>query len=94
MKTVINRIVFTFKDATLFCKKATFLMEKGYTQPLSFREKIQLQIHLKICINCLRYRQQSRLIEHVLKNNISKFKLSDTSKILMQKSFEESLKKI
>ncbi len=94
MKTVINRIVFTFKDATLFCKKATFLMEKGYTEPLSFREKIQLQIHLKICINCLRYQQQSRLIENALKNNISKFKLSDTSKIRFQKTIEENFKNI
>jgi hypothetical protein len=94
MKKIVNHIVFVVKDATLFCKKATFLMEKSYTQPLSYREKIQLKIHLSICKNCFKYEQQSRLIEQVLKNKILKFNLSDTTKIRFHKVIEENFKNI
>jgi len=67
---------------------------------LSFFDRIQLKIHLSICDNCTEYQKQSFLIENCMKNNIqeflksSGFKLSDTSKIRIQKAIEENLKNI
>ena len=93
MKKLIHLIV-------LSCKKASLLIEKGHHQPLSFVDRIQLRMHLSICDKCTEYQKQSFLIENCMKNNIqeflksSGFKLSDTSKIRIQKAIEENLKNI
>lgn len=91
MKKLMNLIV-------LSCQKATFLIEKSHDKPLSFFDKLQLNIHLKICDKCAGYQKQSFLIESVLKNNAANFsnpasfKLSDTSKTRIQKVVEDNLK--
>ena len=83
----------------LSCYKATFLIEKSYDKPLSFIDKLQLSIHLKICDKCAGFQKQSLLIENVLKHNSidysnpSNFKLSDASKTRIQKVIDENLKK-
>ena len=82
----------------LSCRKATFLIEKSHDKPLSFIDKLQLSMHLKICDKCSGYQKQSLLIEMVLKvnhkkfSNPSNFKLSDSSKTRIQKAVEENSK--
>lgn len=92
MKKLMNIIV-------LSCRKATFLVEKGHTDPLSLLDKMQLNMHLKICDKCSTYRKQSMFIEQEIKNNRPEFsvspeiKLSDMSKSRMQKAIEQNLNK-
>lgn len=82
----------------LSCKKATFLIEKGNIKPLSFMDKLQLSMHIKMCNKCADYQKQSLFIENILKSNHvnisnpSSFKLSDTSKLRIQKAVNENLK--
>lgn len=84
----------------LSCKKATFLIEKGNSKPLSFMDKLQLSMHLKMCSKCADYQKQSVLIERILKSNHvnasnpSNFKLSDTSKLRIQSVLDDNLKKM
>lgn len=91
MKKLMNIIV-------LSCRKATFLIEKSHNEPLSFLDKVQLSMHLRICDKCAGYQKQSLLIEKVLKanhqnlSNPSNFKLSDTSKIRIQKVVDDNFK--
>ena len=90
MKKLMNIIV-------LSCKKATFLIEKGNNQPLSFMDKLQLNMHLKMCGKCAEYKKQSFLIETILKSNHKNlshsinFILSDTSKTRIQKEIQDNL---
>lgn len=84
----------------LSCYKATFLIEKSYDKPLSFIDKLQLSIHLKICDKCAGYQKQSLLIERVINSNRqlisnrSNFKLSTDSKTRIQRAMEENSKKM
>lgn len=84
----------------LSCKKATFLIEKGNSKPLSFMDKLQLTMHLKMCSKCADYQKQSVLIERILKSNHinasnpSNFKLSDISKLRIQSVLDDNLKKM
>lgn len=93
MKKLMNLMV-------LSCHKATFLIEKSYDKPLSFIDKLQLSIHLKICDKCAGYQKQSLLIERVIKSNrqqisnTSDFKLSNDSKTRIQRAMEENSKKM
>lgn len=90
MKKLMNIVV-------LSCQKATLLIEKGNSKPLSFMDKLQLNMHLKMCSKCADYQKQSVLIENILKSNHknfsnpSNFKLSDTSKIRIQKAIDDNL---
>jgi hypothetical protein len=82
----------------LSCRKATFLIEKGNSKPLSWMDKLQLTMHLKMCSKCADYQKQSVFIENVLKSNhvnisnSSNFKLSDNSKLRIQKAMDGNLK--
>lgn len=83
----------------LSCQRATLLVEKSHAHPLSFMDKLQLRIHLKICDKCADYEKQSLLIENTLKanhhnfSNPSALKLANTSKVRIQQSIDEHLKK-
>lgn len=91
MKKLMNLIV-------LSCHKATLLIEKSHNQPLSFLDKVQLSMHLKICDKCVGYQKQSLLIENVLKanhqnlSNPSNFKLSDDYKSLIKNVIDKKIK--
>jgi hypothetical protein len=50
----------------LSCKEATLLIEKRTVFPLTFKEKCRLYIHVKMCIVCKVYQQQSKTIEKAL----------------------------
>ncbi len=44
------------------CKKATYLIEKRMLDKITFREKIELRIHLAGCSVCRLFDQQSQII--------------------------------
>ena len=50
----------------LSCKKATALLGKREVLPLSFKEKIQLKLHIYVCKACNAYENQSVTMDHTL----------------------------
>lgn len=50
----------------LSCEKATQLIDRQALQPLSWRESVQLQMHLATCKGCKAYQKQSQLIDQML----------------------------
>lgn len=84
----------------LSCKRATLLIEQSHHQPLSFLARLQLNIHLKICEKCTRYKKQSFFIENAIKANtnsllnLSGIKLSDPAKSRIQKEIDKNLNKM
>jgi len=50
----------------LSCLKATELVEKKFHFKLSFKEKLQLKLHLAMCDVCMTYHKQSQLIEKAI----------------------------
>ncbi len=81
------------------CKRATLLLEMNHKGSASFIIRLKLKAHLYFCESCTRYQKQSAFIEQTLSANQLKtkpsfnLKLSDSSKIRIQKVFEEKLKK-
>ncbi len=78
----------------LSCLKATELMEKRFHFKLSFREKIQLEMHKTMCDACTMYEGQSEIIEEGLKKhfhgklseNTDTEKLKEQIKIKLQEN--------
>jgi len=80
------------------CKQATFLIEKKSIQRLSFREAIELRIHLFGCSFCRLYKKQSRVINDMVQELFrssmhSEFMLDDSFKKELQERIEEELNK-
>lgn len=50
----------------LSCKEATLLVEKKQVYPLTFKEKIRLYIHTKMCFVCNIYQHQSQIMEKAI----------------------------
>lgn len=81
------------------CKQATLLIEKKQIQSLTFRETIELRIHLAGCSMCKLYNKQSQVINIMVKQlfhnamqpgNIT---LDDDFKKDLQNRIEEELGK-
>ena len=80
------------------CKQATFLIEKKAMTRLSFRETIELRIHLFGCGFCRVYGKQSQVINmmvrelfhHSMQGNI---RLDDSFKKELQNRIEAELNK-
>ena len=49
------------------CRKATYLIDKRLTGKISFRETIELRIHLVGCDVCGLYMKQTALINNMIK---------------------------
>jgi len=80
------------------CKQATFLIEKKAFTRLSFREVIELRIHLYGCYFCRLYGKQSRMIndmvQELFRNSMqSGIRLDDDFKKELQERIEEELNK-
>jgi hypothetical protein len=80
------------------CKQATFLIEKKEISKLSFREMIELRIHLYGCSFCKLYNKQSRIINNMVQELFrssmhSEFRLDDDFKKELQDRIEEELNK-
>jgi len=70
------------------CKHATFLIEKKMVGRLSFREIIELRIHLMGCSVCVLFSKQSRVINEMVQQL---FKSSMPGEIRLDDSFKKEL---
>jgi len=80
------------------CKQATFLIEKKAVTRLSFRETIELRIHLFGCGFCRVYGKQSQVINMMVRelfhNSMQgNIRLDDSFKRELQNRIEEELNK-
>jgi hypothetical protein len=80
------------------CKQATFLIEKKALTRLSFREAVELRIHLYGCSFCRIYSKQSHVINQMVQElfrNSAKpgIRLNDDFKKELQGRIEEELNK-
>jgi hypothetical protein len=80
------------------CKQATFLIEKKSIERLSFRETIELRIHLFGCSFCKLYGKQSRVINNMVRMLFhstmqSNIRLDDSFKRELQERIETELNK-
>lgn len=88
-----------FKKVIYNCKQATLLIEKKQLTQLSFRETIELRIHLTGCDMCRLYRKQSQVIntmvQQLFKASVQSGNLSldDDFKKELQDRIEEELNK-
>ena len=70
------------------CKQATFLIEKKAITRLSFREVIELRIHLYGCSFCRIYKKQSRVINEMVQEL---FRSSIRSDVKLDDDFKKEL---
>jgi hypothetical protein len=56
----------------LSCKKASELIDKKTVVRLSVKENVMLRIHTSICDACKHYKQQSKIIDVLLKGHLQK----------------------
>jgi hypothetical protein len=80
------------------CKQATFLIEKKSFSKLSFREVLELRIHLYGCSFCKLYSKQSKVIndmvQQLFRSSIKpEIRLDDGFKKELQERIEEELNK-
>jgi len=80
------------------CKQATYLIEKKSAQRLSFRETVELRIHLYGCSFCRLFSKQSAVINNMVKELFnssagSGIHLDDDFKKELQQRIEEELNK-
>jgi predicted anti-sigma-YlaC factor YlaD len=80
------------------CKQATLLLEKKVYQQLSFREVIELRIHLAGCSMCRLYGKQSAMINNMVQqlfkdSESGSYKLDEDFKKQLQLRIEEELNK-
>ncbi|AYL98069.1 hypothetical protein [Mucilaginibacter celer] len=78
------------------CKQATFLIEKKQIKRLSFREGIELRIHLAGCGLCQLYDKQSHIINSMVQQLYhdtfkNELKLDDTFKADLQARIEREM---
>jgi len=89
LKTEEERIAYN-------CRKATFLIEKKQSAPLTGKEKMELQLHLAGCYICRVYENQSILINKMMHNFFNHAggdaKLDDEFKMKMQKKIDQKMK--
>ncbi len=78
------------------CERATFMIEKKKFGALSFKEKLELTIHLAGCEPCRIFQRQSKLIDKIVGNIFNKsideeLKLDDQFKKELRESIDEKL---
>lgn len=80
------------------CHKATLLIEKKLIDKITFREEIELRIHLVGCSVCRIFGKQSRMINKMVQQlfhsaNNNNLHLDDNFKKELQERIEEELDK-
>jgi hypothetical protein len=86
------------KDIQYNCKQATFLIEKKLIGKLTFREVIELRIHLAGCSVCKLFDKQSQVINAMVKqlfhsSTPPEIRLDDEYKKELHDLIEEELNK-
>jgi hypothetical protein len=81
------------------CRQATFLIEKKSLSRLTFRETVELRIHLYGCSFCGLFGQQSAVINTMVKELMRNsaqpnIKLDDNFKKELQERIERELNKL
>jgi len=69
------------------CRKATFLIEKKQIDTITFREQVELKIHLAGCSVCKLYQKQS----HIINNMVKDLFLSSSQEIKLDEDFKKKL---
>lgn len=86
-----------FRKIQYNCKKATFLIEKKQMSSISFREAIELRIHLMGCNVCRVYNKQSvminEMVQKLFRDSTENYRLDDKFKKGLQEKIEEELNK-
>jgi hypothetical protein len=80
------------------CRKATFLIEKRMIGKITFREAIELRIHLAGCSVCRLFEKQSLLINKMVQQlfapiNTTEVRLDDSYKKELHNRIEEAINK-
>lgn len=79
------------------CEKATFLIEKKLISRITFREQIELRIHLMGCSVCRIYQTQAgkinEMVHQLFRHPSKDVRLDDTFKKDLQDRIEEELDK-
>ena len=80
------------------CKQATFLIEKKLLTRITFREHIELRIHLMGCSVCKLYGKQTRVINDMVQqlfksSQRGEARLDDNFKMELQERIETELNK-
>jgi hypothetical protein len=93
-----GRIMSYLKRIQYNCKKATFLIEKKMDSHITFREQIELHIHLAGCSVCKLYGKQSQIINTMVQqlwhsSMPDQIQLDDDFKKELQERIEEELNK-
>ena len=57
----------------LSCEESSFLVSKSLEQKLTFKERINLRMHLLSCKFCLRYMKDIKVLDDYLKSNHKKY---------------------
>jgi len=65
----------------LSCKKSTELIEQSQEKKLSFKNRVQLSLHLMACNTCKAYAQQSKTINMAIIQFLQKDKTDDKNTI-------------
>ena len=86
------------KNIIYNCKQATYLIEKRELTKLTFKEGVELRVHLVGCDMCKLYVKQSQkineMIKQLLKTDVKgPFKLDDRFKNTLQAQIENQLNK-
>ena len=84
------------KNIIYNCRQATYLIEKRQHTRLSFREWMELMIHLAGCSVCRLFRRQSRLIQRLMHQFFGQaanrqYHLDESRKEEMQRRIDERL---
>jgi hypothetical protein len=85
-----------FKKIKYNCKQATLLIEKRKIARITFREYIELRVHLFGCSMCRLYGKQSRIINDMAlrlhrATHIAPIRLDDSFKQNLQNLIDEEL---
>lgn len=65
----------------LSCVKATQLMELREFCPLTLVEKIQLRMHVSLCLGCRNYMKQTKLIDELLRRAFKTAPVANTDEL-------------
>jgi len=61
----------------LSCKEATHLLSESHDRKLGLGERLQLRLHLAICVGCENFRRQMDFIHRACRGYLSRQRADD-----------------